>query len=311
MLGQRGAFGAALTELAARNEKIVALSADLCNTAGLDRFQKGYPDRLINVGIAEGNMIGIAAGIADSGYIPFAATFANFAALRACEQIRHFMGYMRSNVKIVGFGAGFAMEFFGNTHYGVEDIAAIRAIDNLIVLSPSDGLSVVKCVEAAAEKESPIYIRLTGVMNTQIVYKEDFEFKIGEAIELKAGNDVAVFASGSVVANAIKAAEILEKESISTALFDLHTIKPLDTKTVVEASVGKKLIVSAEEHSVCGGSGSAIAEALAARSDTPPLLRLGIDAYRKAGDYQYMIGQSGLRGDQIAEAIKQKLKEKR
>ncbi|MDR0747537.1 MAG: transketolase [Helicobacteraceae bacterium] len=311
ILGQRGAFGAALTELAAQNEKIVALSADLCNTAGLDRFQKAYPSRLFNVGIAEGNMIGVAAGIADSGYIPFAATFTNFAALRACEQIRHFLGYMQSNVKVVGFGGGFAMEFFGNTHYGIEDIAAIRAIDNLIILSPSDGLSVVKCVEAAADKKAPIYIRLTGVMNMPIVYRSDFDFEIGKAIELKTGSDVVIFASGSVVANAIKAAEILEEESINAALFDLHTIKPLDAKTVIEVSVGKGLIVSVEEHSVCGGIGSAIAETLVSRSDMSPLLRLGANGYRKAGDYSYMIGQSGLEGKQIAEAIKQKLKETR
>jgi transketolase len=311
MLGQRGAFGTALTELAAKNEKIVALSADLCNTAGLDRFQKAYPDRLINVGIAEQNMIGVAAGIADSGYVAFAATFANFAALRACEQVRHFLGYMQCNVKLIGFGAGYAMEFFGNTHYGIEDIAALRAIDNLIILSPSDGLSVVKCVEAAAQINAPIYIRLTGGMNTPIIYKEDFDFSIGKAVELKSGKEVAIFASGRVVSNAVEAAKILEKESISAAVFDLHTIKPLDTQTIVNISTEKKLIVSVEEHSVFGGVGSAIAETLSSHSNTPPLLRLGIDRYRKAGDYEYMIERAGLKSEQIANAIKQKLKEKR
>ena len=156
MLGQRGTFGSALEKIGSENEKIIALSADLCNTSGLDRFAAKFPQRFINTGIAEQSLVGTAAGLADAGELPFATTFANFAALRACEQVRHFMGYMKCNVKLVGLAAGFAMEYFGNSHYGIEDVAAIRAIPNIVILSPADGMEVVKCVEAAAFHEGPV-----------------------------------------------------------------------------------------------------------------------------------------------------------
>ena len=200
MLGQRGAFGVALEKMKEKNEDIVALSADLCNTSGLDRFAAKYPNCFLNVGIAEQNLLGIAAGMADYGKIPFATTFANFALLRACEMVRHFMGYMCCNIKLVGLGAGFSMEYFGTTHYGIEDISTIRAIPNIVILSPADGLEVVKCVEAAILHEGPVYIRLTGTMNQPIVHRENFNFQIGKAIELTSGEDVAIIATGTMVA---------------------------------------------------------------------------------------------------------------
>ena len=173
MLGMRGTLGDSLVKLAADNDKIFGLTSDLCKTSGMDKFSSIYPDRFINVGIAEQNMVGIAAGLADSGYIPFATTFANFAVLRANESVRHFMAYMKCNVKLIGFGAGFAMELFGNTHYGLEDVSVLRSFPNITILQPSDGLSVYKCIELASELLGPVYIRLTGKMNLPIIYKND------------------------------------------------------------------------------------------------------------------------------------------
>ncbi len=309
MLGQRGSFGAALTECAAENPAIVALTADLCNTSGLDRFLEAYPDRLFNVGIAEQNLLGVAAGLADSGYVPFATTFANFATMRACEWVRHFMGYMRCNVKLVGFGAGFAMEQFGNTHYGVEDVAAIRAIPNIRIFSPADGLEVVKCVAAAANDAQPTYIRLTGRMNNPIVHRKDFEFVPGKMVTLREGGDVAVFATGSMVHRALGACEELEGLGIRCALYDAHTINPLD-EALSEYCRGKRLVVSVEEHSTVGGLGSAIAERISEIPANAPLLRLGIgQGYKPAGDYEYMLEQNRLTKTMIAEDITKRVLE--
>lgn len=303
MLGQRGAFGQALTELGYDNENIVALSADLCNTSGLDRFKKAYPDRFINVGIAEQNMVGIAAGLAARGKVPFATTFANFAALRACEQVRHFMGYMHENVKLVGFGAGFSFGMFGTTHYAVEDIAALRAINHLIILSPADGVSVVKAVEAAVKINAPVYLRLSGTMNNPVVYKEDFDFEIGKAITLREGMDIAVIATGTMVYNSLKAAEKLAENGLSVKVIDMHTIKPLDVEAV-KAVCSAKLIVTVEEHSIYGGLGGAVAEVLALERDNPPHLVVGTrNDYPHAGDFAYMQETHNLTAPQIAEKI--------
>ena len=295
MLGQRGVFGTMLAELAVNAPDIVALAADLCNTSGLDRFKNQFPERFYNTGIAEQNMVGIAAGLAATGKVPFAATFANFAALRSCEQVRHFLGYMNENVKLVGFGAGFSFGMFGTTHYAIEDIAALRAIENLIILSPADGLETAKAVEAAAKIKAPVYLRLSGAMNNPIVYKEDFDFEIGKAITLKEGDDVAIVATGTMVHASLKAAEILKEKGISAKVIDMHTIKPLDTKVLADC-LEQKLIVTVEEHSVRGGLGAAVAECLALNKQRPPHLIIGTDQkYPHAGDFAYMLGVHGLK----------------
>lgn len=304
MLGQRGVFGTTLTQLAEQNENIVALAADLCNTSGLDRFQKTFPQRFYNTGIAEQNMIGIAAGLASCGKIPFAATFSNFASLRSCEQVRHFLGYMRENVKLVGFGAGFSFGMFGTTHYALEDIAALRAINNMIILSPADGLETEKAVEAAAKISAPVYLRLSGTMNNPIVYQKDFDFEIGKAITLRDGSDVVIMATGSMVHNALKAAEKLEENDISVKVVDIHTIKPLDVQAVTTAC-DAKLIVSVEEHSTIGGLGSAIEETMALKSRRPAHLIIGTKPfYPHAGEYAYMHDVHDLTPEKIALKIK-------
>jgi len=306
LLGPRGTFGNALLELAKDNEKIIAITSDVAITAGLDRFGKTFPDRLINTGIAEQNMIGIAAAFANEGFIPFAISFANFSVLRACEPMRHFMGYMQRNVKLVGLSSGFAMGVFGNTHYGTEDISIVRAIAGITILSPADCTELVKSIEAASKYSGPVYIRLTGVMNNPIVYREDYNFEIGKAIRLKEGDDIAIIATGSMVYNTLKASEILEEQGISATVIDMHTIKPLDTKIIDNDLASSKLIVSVEEHSMIGGLGSAVAEYLSSVQRHPVLFRLGIeDKFQPAGDYYYMLEQNELLPEQIAHSIKQ------
>jgi transketolase len=303
MLGQRGTFGITLDKLAGENDRIFALSADLRNTSGLDRFAANYPDRFVNVGIAEQNLVGVAAGLADSGYNVFASTFANFAAMRACEFVRHFMGYMHSPVNLVGFAAGFAMEFFGNTHYGIEDISALRAISNLTILSPADGLETAKAVTALSDYGKPAYLRLTGGANMPVVNRNDYDFKIGKAITLRDGGEVVLVSCGSMVANALEAAKILEEEKISCSVVNMHTIKPLDTDAL-DGLFDRELIVSVEEHSITGGLGGAIAEHISVKKNAPALLRLGVpQGYKKAGGYGYMLEQNRLSPRRIADAV--------
>jgi len=307
LLGQSGTLGLVLLEIAKENEKIIALTSDLAKISGLERFGKVFPDRIINTGIAEQNMLGISAGFANEGYIPFAISFANFSVLRACEPVRHFMGYMRRNVKLIGLGSGFAMGLFGNTHYCKEDIAIMRAFSNITILSPADCTELVKAMEASVNYDGPVYIRLSGVVNNPVVYQKDYDFEIGKAILHKKGEDITIIATGSMVFNSLKASEILEKQGISATVIDMHTIKPLDTILLEKEISSSKLIVSIEEHSRIGGLGGAIAEYLCSNRDHPVLLRLGIeDTFQTPGDYSYMLEWNQLLPEQIALNIGQK-----
>jgi len=303
-LGQRGAiFGMTLLEIAENRPDIMVLSADLITLSGLERFVTTYPDKFLNVGIAEQNMIGIAAGLANEGYKAIATTYATFITLRSCEQVRHFLGYMKSNVIIVGSGAGMVMTFSGNTHYSIEDIAVMRAIPNITILSPSDAGLAAKSFEAAIELNRPVYIRLTGALNCPVIYKNDFKYEIGKSIVLREGSDVTVFATGMMVALSLKAAELLETTNLSVKVVDMHTVKPFDTK-VVEESLSSKLFVSVEEHNIIGGLGGAISEFLTSKGNTAPLLRLGIhDTFCKVGDYDYLLMQNRLTPELITEDI--------
>lgn len=307
-MGQRAAFGSILTRLANENDQVIALTADLTSAAGLEPFKEHFAERFLNVGIAEQNLIGVAAGIADSGSIPFATTFANFISLRACEQVRHFLGYMNCNVKLVGLSAGFGMELFGNTHYGLEDIACIRSIPNLVILSPADGLEIFKCVEAAVNYEGPVYIRLTGILNQPYLYKQDYEFQIGRAVELySSGADVVIYSTGNVSIAAKQAAVLLEQENVECTVINMHTIKPID-RDIIQKHRKVKLIVTIEEHCVTGGLGSAVAEILSEYSEHAPLLKIGSGhSYEKAGSYEYMLKQHGLTAECIVDKIRNNL----
>ncbi|MBO5327518.1 MAG: transketolase [Clostridia bacterium] len=306
-LGSCGAFGAAMMALSEQDDDLAVITADLCFYSGSDRFRQSHPDQLYNVGIAEQNMIGVAAGMASEGYNVFATTYATFAAARVLDQVRVNMGYMQLPVKLIGLTAGLSVGILGTTHTSNEDLAAIRSIPNIVVLSPADTTETVKAVLAAAKENKPVYIRLSGVMGSPLVYKQDYEYTIGKAIRLREGNDVAIVATGTMVAESLKAAELLAEQGISATVIDMHTIKPLDREMLMSC-LDSKLIVTVEEHSTLGGLGSAVSEALAEVAHKPPQLLIGLaDHYVHAGDYKYLLEQYGLTPDGIASKIAGKL----
>jgi transketolase len=307
-LGQRGAFfGIAIFDVVEQFENTLVLTADLAYLSGLERFINKYPEKFLNIGIAEQNMLGISAGLAQEGKIVFATTYATFITMRSCEQLRHYLGYMKSNVKLVGTGAGLVMTFSGNTHYTIEDLSIVRAIPNITILSPADATESVKVALAAAQFDGPVYIRLTGGLNNPMVYKEDYDFQIGKAVTLTNEGDITIFATGTMVYNSLEAAKILKEKGIHARVVNIHTIKPIDTDCINEAIECSKLMVSVEEHSTIGGLGGAIAEYCSAQTKHAPLLRLGIaDKFRHAGDYNYLLEQNRLLPTQIAQDIEQK-----
>ena len=302
-LGSRAVFGLAVTELAAEYENFYAMSGDLCRSSGLARFQEKYPERFVNVGIAEQNMIGVAGGLSKDGTLVFATSFAPFITMRACEQVRMNLGYMQFNVKIVGLGSGLVMSHLGNSHYGLEDVSIMRSIPGITIISPADCGEIVKTVEAVLNYPNPTYIRLTGGPDNPIVYSEDYDFKIGKANILREGQDVAIIATGTMVYNSLKAAEILSEQGFSSTVLDMHTIKPLDKESINNLLL-HKIIVTVEEHTVLGGLGSAVAEYLAPKLNKPPQLLIGInDEFPHAGSYEYLLEHCGLTAPKIAEKI--------
>lgn len=302
-MGARATFGQAILAIAER-PNLMVLSADLGNSSGLDRFKTAHPDKFLNVGIAEQNMIGVAAGLAKEGYVVFATSFAPFLSMRASEQIRMNMGYMDLNVKAVAIGSGVAMAFLGNSHYGIEDAAVMRSVPNLTVVAPADCAEIVKCVAAAAEFEGPMYIRLTGAVNNPVVYTADYPFEIGKAITLREGTDITIIAAGTMVYESLEAAKLLETAGISSTVVNMHTLKPLDTTVIDRAVASSKLIVTVEEHSVIGGLGGAVAEYKSQLRNAPPQLILGLpDHFGKTAEYRYLLEKYGLVGAKIAERI--------
>lgn len=306
-LGSRGMFGQAILSLAETSPELMVLSADLGNSSGLDRFRKTYPEQFVNVGIAEQNLVGVAAGLAKEGFTVFATSFAPFLAMRASEQIRMNLGYMNLPVKAVAIGSGISMAYLGNSHYGIEDAAVMRAIPNMTVVAPADCGEIVKCVYAAAQFDGPMYIRLTGVPGNPVVYTEEYDFVIGKAITLREGSDVTIVANGTMVYESLEAARLLEEQGISAAVVNMHTIKPLDTAVLDRAFAQSKLVVTVEEHSVIGGLGSAVAEYKAGVRNAPPQLLLGLpDAFGVTAEYKYLLDKYGLLGPHIARSIAQK-----
>ncbi|MBO6215062.1 MAG: transketolase [Lachnospiraceae bacterium] len=300
-IGPRATYGLALQELISKNNKVYALSADLGASSGLSRLMSEMPDHYLNVGIAEQNLIGVSAGMAREGLIPFASSFAPFITHRCEDQVRMNMGYMHLNIKTVGLGSGISMSILGNSHYGLTDLSVMTAISGMTILSPCDCAELVLCVEKAAEMEGPVYIRMTGEPGMPMVYEEDFGFEIGKAHRLTSGRDVLILATGSMVYQALKASEILNESSIEASVIDMHTIKPLDTSVI---DTMYRLIVTIEEHSAIGGLGSLVCSYIATEGLGIKVLKLGLpDDYLKPGSYEYMLDQVGLTPDRIAEKV--------
>ena len=298
-------YGQAILDLAERNEELMVLSADLGNSSGLDRFKKAFPDKFVNVGIAEQNLIGVAAGLAKEGHTVFASSFAPFIAMRASEQVRMNLGYMQFNVKAVGIGSGLVMGFLGNSHFGIEDGAVMRAIPDMTVVTPADCGEIVKAVSAAAEHVGPMYIRLTGGPNSPVVYTEEYDFVIGKAIKLREGSDVACVCNGSMVARCLAAAELLIAEGISAAVYNFHTTKPLDIACLDEISANFRKVLVVEEHSVIGGLGGAVAEHWISTDSPPKVSILGLpDHFGKTGEYEFLLDRYGLTPEGIVNSVR-------
>lgn len=303
MVGSTGTFGLAMGELVKEYPGLCIVTADLCKFSGLERFRQEYPQNLYNVGIAEQNMIGMAAGLACEGVTVFAATYASFLSTRALDQVRISMGYMNAPVKLVGLTAGFSAGILGATHMALEDVAIFRSIPGMTILSPADCLEEVKCLEAALAFPGPVYIRLTGTKRMPSVYREDYEFEIGKAVSLREGKDICILATGSMVSAAVKVSEELEKSDISTAVYNIHTLKPID-KELMNSLGSYRIIVTVEEHSVIGGLGGVVAEEISGLSVRPKLLRIGVeDYYPHAGPYSSLISNAGLSWDHILQRI--------
>ena len=307
-LGARATYGMAIMEMARQRDDFYVMSADLCQSSGLFKFREEFPERFINSGIAEQNLIGVAAGLAKDGTNIFASSFAPFVTMRACEQVRMNMGYMQLNIKTVGLGSGLIMAQLGNSHYGVEDGSVMRVIPGMTMVNPADGVEIMKTVEALCDYPHPTYLRLTGGPGLPVVYEEDIDFQIGKAINVREGKDIAIIACGTMVYYAKQAAEILSEKGIDASVIDMHTIKPLDT-AAVDAELNKKLIVTVEEATIVGGLGSAVAEHLAIKKQKPAQLMLGIkDTFPHAGTYQFLLENCRLTGPLIAEDIENALK---
>lgn len=303
-----GIFGMYLPDNIERFPNVNILSADMSVAASLDRFIYQCPENFTEIGIAEQNLVGIAAGMASEGYISVAVAQAAFIAMRAYEMDRQYLGYMQNKVILVGLNSGFYLQYFGNTHYCIEDLAILRNIPGMKVLSPCDAGEAVMAFETALQCEGPVYIRLTGGSQAPTVYNDNCNYQIGKNIVVREGKDVCLFATGACVGFSILAAEILSSEyNIDTKVVDVHTLKPFDTASVEDAK-DFQLIVSAEEHNVIGGLGSAIADVISESGNYPPLLKLGVkDTFSKPGSYEFLMEQHRLTPELIAEDINKKL----
>lgn len=299
----REAYGKALVALGAENQNIVVLDADLSKSTKTADFAKQYPERFFNMGIAEANLIGTAAGLAAAGKIPFASTFAVFATGRAFEQIRNSIAYPKLNVKIAATHAGVTVGEDGGSHQAIEDVAIMRSLPNMTVLVPADGEETRQAIEAASQYNGPVYIRM-GRLDVPLLFDENYQFEIGKANVVREGSDVVIFANGVMVAAALEAAQDLEKEGIKAAVVNVASVKPLDEETIIRFAKATGAVVTAEEHTILGGLGSAVAEVLAENAPTP-MVRVGIkDSFGESGRPLELLEKYGLTKKEVIEAAK-------
>lgn len=303
-IATRESYGNALVELGKKYDDVVVLDADLAAATKTGMFQKVFPERHIDCGIAECNMMSVAAGIATTGKVPFASSFAMFAAGRAFEQVRNSIGYPKLNVKIGATHAGISVGEDGATHQCNEDIALMRTIPGMVVISPSDDIEARAAVEAAYEHVGPVYLRFGRLAVPVINDKEDYKFELGKAVTLREGSDVTIIATGLTVSESLMAAERLATEGISAQVINIHTIKPLDEEAVLAAAAKTGKIVTVEEHSVIGGLGSAVCDVVA-RTASASVLKLGInDMFGESGTAEELVKKYGLDADSIYQNVK-------
>lgn len=307
MKATREAYGEALKELGKINEDIVVLDADLSGSTKTAMFAKEYPERFFNVGIAEQNLMATAAGLSTTGKIPFASTFAVFATGRAFEVIRNSICYPKLNVKIAASHAGLTVGEDGATHQAIEDLSLMRSLPNMVVLNPADAVETKKCIFKAAEYNGPVYIRLGRAKVPMIFDEEDYEFEIGKSVTLRDGKDITIVATGIMVAKALEASEMLEKQGISARVINMSTIKPIDKDAIITAAKETQGIITVEEHSIIGGLGSAVAEVVVENCPAP-VHRIGInDTFGESGTGDVLLEEYGLTKEHIVEEAKQML----
>lgn len=298
----RESYGAALAEFGA-DKNIVVLDADLSKSTKTDCFKKVYPERFINVGIAEGNMMSVAAGLASTGKIVFASSFAMFAAGRAFEQIRNSIAYPKLNVKIGATHAGISVGEDGATHQCLEDIALMRSLPGMVIINPADDIEARLAVKAAIEHNGPVYMRF-GRLAVEDINPADYKFELGNGVQLADGTDVSIIATGLMVGEALKAREILAADGISARVINIHTIKPLDKEIIAKAANETGAIVTCEEHYIMGGLGSAVCEAVC-ESIPVPVKIIGTDRFGKSGKPAELFKEYGLTAENIAKTAKE------
>lgn len=310
LIATRDAYGQALAELGGENPNVVVLDADLSKSTKTAEFGKKYPDRFFNIGIAEANMVGMAAGLALTGKIPFVSTFAIFGTGRAYDQVRNAVCYPHLNVKLALSHAGVTLGEDGASHQMLEDLALMRALPNMTVVVPADATETKQAMRALAAMDGPAYLRL-GRPPVPVLFDDSYKFQIGKAPKLRDGKDVAILACGVLVGEAMQAAEQLEKEGVSALVLNVSTIKPLDEEAVVAAARQCGCVVTAEEHNVMGGMGSAVAEALARRLPTPMRFIGTQDTFGESGKPDELLEKYGLKAHHIADAARQVMKLKK
>ena len=303
-IATRESYGNALVELGAEHDNLIVLDADLAAATKTGVFKKAYPDRHIDCGIAECNMMGIAAGLSTTGIVPFASTFAMFAAGRAFEQVRNSIGYPHLNVKIGATHAGISVGEDGATHQCNEDIALMRTIPGMVILNPADDVEAKACVKAAYEYNGPVYLRFGRLAVPVINDRPDYKFELGKGVVLREGKDVTIVATGLCVSSALEAAEKLAADGIDAKIINIHTIKPLDEELIVAAAKETGKVVTVEEHSVIGGLGSAVCDALAEKCPVP-VKKIGVqDVFGESGPAAALLAKYKLDGEGVYEQVK-------
>ena len=304
-IATRESYGNALVEMGAIYDNLVVLDADLAAATKTGIFKKAYPERHIDCGIAECNMVGVAAGLAATGKIPFVSSFAMFAAGRAFEQVRNSVGYPKLNVKIGATHAGISVGEDGATHQCNEDIALMRTIPGMVVINPSDDVEARAAVKAAIEHQGPVYLRFGRLATPVINDRSDYKFELGKGVVLREGKDVTIIATGLCVAESLAAADMLEKDGISAKVINIHTIKPLDEELVIAAAKETGKVVTVEEHSVIGGLGGAVCECLSEKAPVP-VKRIGVnDVFGESGPAVALLEKYGLDAEGIYKQIKE------
>lgn len=303
-IATREAYGKALAKLGKVNDKVVVLDADLSKSTKTADFKNEFPERFINMGIAEGNMMTVAAGLSTCGKIPFASTFAMFAAGRAFEQIRNSICYPRLNVKICATHAGLTVGEDGASHQSIEDLALMRAIPNMTVICPSDAIETEAVINAIAEYNGPCYVRLGRAGVNVINDRPGYKFELGKGVQLTEGNDVTIVATGIMVDEALSAENMLKAEGISARVINIHTLKPIDSEILINAAKETGAIVTVEEHNIIGGLGSAVSEVVSEEKPVP-VIRVGVkDTFGESGKPEELLKAYGLKDVNIVDAVK-------